>query len=216
VIKIIPSILTVNLNELKEELSICEGVVDRVQIDVVDGVFANNKTIDPSLITNLDTELNLDFHLMVKEPASWVEKCANAGADRIIAQIEMMDSQADFVGKVQSLELGVGLAINLATPVSKLDPVILTNLDAVLVMAVEAGFGGQKFHPEVLEKIKKLDDIRVRDKTPYKICVDGGETKEVIDNTRIAGADEVVFGRRLFEGDLLGNIEKLTRAAYGR
>jgi ribulose-phosphate 3-epimerase len=213
---IIPSILTNNFNDFKEKLSFCEGVVDRVQIDVVDGVFADNRTIDPSLIGNLDIEINLDFHLMVKEPTSWVEKCANAGADRIIAQIEMMDSQIDFVGKVQSLGLGVGLAINLKTPVSKLNPVILTNLDMVLVMTVEAGFGGQKFHPEVLEKVSQLDEIRARDNTPYKICVDGGETKEVIDDTRMAGADEVIFGGRLFEGSLLDNIEKLTKAAYGR
>ena len=213
-LKIIPSILTNNRVELEEKLAFCVGEVSRVQVDVVDGVFTNNRTVDPALLADLEYNLDLDFHLMVKEPVNWIERCADAGADRIIAQIEMMSSQVEFVGKVQEKALYVGLAIDLDTPVSRLDPVVLTNLDVVLVMAVKAGFGGQKFHPEVLRKVKELDEIRARDKTPFKICVDGGETEDVVDDSKIAGADEVVVGKILFSGNLKDNIEKFQKAAY--
>ena len=212
-VEIIPSILTSNVKEALDMITVCEGVVRRVQIDIVDGFFADNRTIDPANLGILDTSLGLDFHLMVKEPINWIEKCANAGADRIIGQIEMMESQVEFVKRVQLTNLRVGLAIDLATPVSKLDPVILTDLDVVLVMSVKAGFGGQKFDARALDKIKKLAEIRIRDRTPYRICVDGGETEKVIDESTYEGADEIVIGRRLFRSDLAGNIEKMQLAS---
>lgn len=222
-VDIIPAILTDNITELTEkvkrvnEVSYMEEVsVRKIQIDIIDGVFVDNKTIDPANIVGLDTDLGIDFHLMVKEPINWVEKCANAGADRIIGQIEMMGSQVDFVGKVQETGLYVGLAVDLETPISKLDPVILSNVDVVLLMAVKAGWGGQKFDKGVLGKIKELDEIRARDKTPFKICVDGGETTDVIDDTHYAGADEVVIGQRLFNGDLAENIKRFAEAANVR
>lgn len=213
-VDIIPSILTNSATEALEELSICEDVVKRVQIDIVDGVFAGNKTIDPSNLGRPETSLALDFHLMVKDPVNWVEKCANAGADRIIGQIEMMESQMEFLERVQLTNLRVGLAIDIDTPVSDLDPTILNNLDVVLVMSVKAGWGGQKFDDRAIKKIKELDEIRVRDSTPFRICVDGGETESVIDDTHFAGADEVAIGKRLFEGNIAENIIKFQRAAH--
>jgi ribulose-phosphate 3-epimerase len=212
-VKIIPAILTANPQELRQRLILAERVVDRVQIDVVDGQFAKNRTVDPSLLENLETDLNLDFHLMTKEPVDWVERCIRAEADRIIGQIELMSDQIAFVGKVQEVGSQVGLAVDLDTPISAIDPTILTNLDVVLLMAVKAGFGGQKFNDKVIKKIKELDKIRVRDDTPFAICVDGGETEETIDDTWISGADEVAVGSRLFNGDLAANIEKLMKAA---
>lgn len=220
-VEIIPAILTDNITELEERLGAVDEAVDanganikRVQIDIIDGEFVDNKTVDPANMGGVDTNLSLDFHLMVKEPINWIEKCANAGADRIIGQIEMMHSQVDFVGRVQESGLYVGLAVDLETPVSKLDPVVLTNVDVVLLMAVKAGWGGQKFDARVLEKIKELDEIRARDATPFKICVDGGETEETINETHFAGADEVVAGKRLFDGNLKENIERMQKAAY--
>lgn len=215
-VEIIPSILTNNATEAVELLGRCDGVTNRVQIDIVDGVFANNKTIDPANLGTPDLSVGLDFHLMVKEPVNWVEKCANTGADRIIGQIEMMESQIEFVKRVQEMDLRVGLAIDLNTPVSAFDPVVLNDLDMVLVMTVKAGFGGQKFVPAALDKVRELDEIRIRDRTPFRICVDGGETEDVVDDTNFAGADEVVFGRRLFKGDLGENIKKFELAASRR
>lgn len=213
-IKVIPAILSSSPQEVKELLNQAEGIVDRVQIDIIDAQFAQNRTIDPSVLENFDTEVLLDFHLMAKEPVDWVERAVRAGADRIIGQIEQMNSQVDFVGKVSEVGLSVGLAIDLETPVSALDPTILNNLDVVLVMAVKAGFGGQKFEPKALDKIRELDDIRARDDNPFRICVDGGETLDTIDDTRIAGADEIAIGRRLFSGDLVVNIDRFIKAAY--
>ncbi len=220
-VEIIPAILTDNITGLTEKLKIIDNEilandapVKRVQIDVIDGQFVNNKTVDPVNMLGIETLLSLDFHLMVHQPVNWIEKCANAGADRIIGQIEMMSSQTEFVERVSETGLYVGLAVDLETPVEKLDPVVLTNVDVILLMAVSAGWGGQKFDARVLDKIKKLDEIRSRDKTPYRICVDGGETVDNIDETHFAGADEVVIGKRLFDGNFAENVKKFQNAAH--
>ncbi len=213
-VKVIPAILTDNVNELKDLLSRCEGVIDRVQIDILDGVFAGNKTIDPLVFEHIETDLLLDFHLMVKEPKSWIEKCVRAGADRIIGQIEMMTSQEGFVGKVQEVGKYVGLAIDLKTPVDSIDETVINSIDAVLVMSVNAGFGGQEFEHKALNKIKKLNEIRNQDLTPFSIIDDGGITMDTVDDAKRAGVDEVAIGKRLFEGDLKTNIEKFIKSSY--
>lgn len=213
--KVIPAILTNSPVEAKELLRVAEDAgLDRVQIDIIDGVFAENKTIDPSVFESVETSLKLDFHLMVKEPISWVERCIKAGADRIIGQIEMMASQEKFVGKVQEVGAYVGLAIDLPTSVEALDEVIINSVDAVLVMSVKAGFGGQEFDDSALKKIKVLDNIRSRDTSPFSIIDDGGITLNTIDDAKRSGADEIVIGRRLFEGDLKENMEKFLKASY--
>ncbi len=211
---VVPAILTSSTEELQKLLVQAEAVVKRVQIDIIDGDYVDNKTIDPEVFENLDTDLLLDFHLMVKEPKNWVERCVRAGADRIIGQIEMMSSQEEFVGKVQEVGAYVGLAVDLDTPVENLESSIINTLDAVLVMSVQAGYGGQKFEPKAIEKIERLDKIRERDETPFKIIDDGGITFENMGEIRLAGVDEVAIGRRLFDGDLKENIDKLVIAAY--
>lgn len=212
--EIIPAIFTNNPQELREMLSRIEGIVERAQIDIVDGRFADSKTLDPSVLADIDTSLKLDFQLMVKEPINWVEKCISGQADRIIGQIEAMRDQTEFIGKVQEVGASVGLAIDIVTEVSEIDPAILNDLDVVLVMSVAAGFGGQKFEKRALDKIKKLGEIRARDDTPFRICVDGGVTTENIAEIRKKGADEVAIGRRIFEGDFENNIKKFQEIAY--
>ena len=214
-VEIIPAILTNDIREIEEKLSRAEGIVKRIQIDIVDGQFAANRTIDPSFLGNIETDLSLDFHLMTKEPVDWVERAVRGGADRIIGQIEQMTNQVEFIGKVAEVGLSVGLAIDLATPVSALDSTIITNLDVVLVMAVKAGFGGQKFDLSALLKVNELDKIRVRDDTPFKICVDGGINEDNIKKVVKAGADEVAVGSRIFDGGLTENIRRFQEAAHG-
>ena len=213
-LEIIPAILTNDPRELEQLIGKAEGVVDRAQIDIVGGQFAKNETIDPSVLENVDTNLKLDFHLMTKNPTAWVERCIKGMADRIFGQIEMMDDQVEFVGKVQEVGVKIGLAIDIDTPVSDLDSTILNNLDAVLLMSYPAGVGGQPFDPKVLDTIKKLDGIRTRDNTPFKICVDGGITEKTIGKVRKAGVDEVAIGRIIFEGDLKENLLRFKEAAY--
>lgn len=212
--KVIPSILTNDPEDLKEKLKRAEGVVDRVSIDIIDGVFANNKTVDPGVLEEIDTPLKIDYQLMTKEPVNWVERCVRGQADRIIGHVEMMTSQVEFIGKVGEVGLGVGLGLDMETPAEKIDSAILTDLDVVLVMSVPAGFGGQKFEPLVIEKIQQLDEIRSNDATPFVIQDDGGITFEYIDDLRLAGVDEVSIGNRIFDGDLKTNINRFLKAAY--
>ncbi len=217
-LEIIPAILTLNKNELEEKISLLSDVSDivkRVQIDIVDGKFAKNKTIEPDVIGELDVDQLVDFHLMTKEPVDWVERCARGMSDRIIGHIEMMSSQVKFVGRVQELGFKVGLAVDIDTSLSEIDPVILRDLDVVLIMSVKGGFGGQKFNELALEKIKKLDEMRVYDKTPFRICVDGGINEENISKVRAAGADEVVIGAYFFKENLRTHYQKLEKASYG-
>ena len=213
-IQIIPSILTSDPNEARELIARCEGVVDRISIDIIDGKFAPNKTVEPDIFFDLDTKLKIDYQLMVDEPINWVEKCIKGGADRIIGHVEKMSDQIAFMAKVQEVGVQVGLALDLPTPVSAIDELILNNLDIVLVMSVPAGFGGQNFDEKVLKKIVKLDEIRSRDKSPFRIQDDGGIVLSEIDDAHFAGADEASIGRRLFEGDLADNIRKFQMAAH--
>lgn len=212
-IQIIPSLLTNSPQELRELIRQAEGEVNRVHIDIIDGVYADNKTIDPSAMENIETNLLIDFHLMVDDPVNWVEKCIRAGADRIVAQIEMMGDQSEFVEKVTQAGVGLGLAIDLNSDVNEIDETLLGSLDVVLVMSVQAGFGGQEFHKEALDKIAELDRIRKENGYTYTICDDGGITVEVIDDVRREGADEAVVGRRLFKGDLGKNVEEFIDAS---
>lgn len=214
-IEIIPAILTNDPKELEEKLRQLEGIVQRVQIDIVDGVFADNKTISLEAAANIETDLLLDIQLMAKEPADWVERAVRAMADRVIGHIEMMSDQMAFIAKVAETGEKVGLAIDLSTPVSAFDPAVLNSLDVVLVMSVKAGFGGQDFQEPALEKVTKLSNYRASNNCKYRICVDGGINEENIAKVRQAGADEVAVGHSLFEGNIRERLEGLRRAAYG-
>ena len=214
-LEIIPAILTTDIREIEEKLGRCEGLAERVQIDIVDGQYAANRTIDPSVMESVDTPLNLDFHLMTKEPALWVERALRGGADRVIGQIEAMSDQVAFIGKVSEVGLSVGLALDLDTDIEKIEPTILSNLDVVLVMSVKAGFSGQEFDRKALSKVKELGKLRAKDDTPFKICVDGGITEENIGEVVKAGADEAAIGKRIFEGDLAQNLERFRKQANG-
>lgn len=213
-VKIIPSIPTSDPKELMELLKRCEGICERVSIDIVDGRFAKNKTIEPDILNNFETDLKIDYQLMVVEPINWVEACIRGQADRIIGHIEHMSDQAAFVSKVQEVGVKVGLALDLDTPVSKIDPAIINSLDVVLVMSVPAGFGGQKFDERALQKIKELDEIRSRDSSPFIIHDDGGVTLEKIYNVHRLGVEEVSIGKRIFDGDLKAEMDKYQKAAH--
>lgn len=205
-VEIIPAILANDPQDLREKIEVAGQVVVRVQIDIIDGEFADNKTIDPTILTNLETNLNYDFHLMVKEPVNWVEKCINAGGDRIIGQIEMMNDQFEFINKIQEKGMLAGLAIDIDTPVSQIEPSALSAVDLVLVLSVKAGFGGQEFDKKAIEKIEELVRIRERENFGFRIGDDGGVTMEEMPDLSQAKVDEVVIGSRIFKGDIGKNI----------
>lgn len=196
-VKVIPAILTNNPQVLKILITKAQSLGDRVQIDIIDGKFANNKTISPEALENIDTSLFIDYHLMVDEPIHWVEKAVRGQGDRLIGQVEKMTSQLDFIKKVGEVGLSVGLAVDLPTPISIIEESTLPDLDVVLLMSVPAGFGGQKFDTSVFAKIKKLSEIRSEKGLSFKICIDGGVTKYLIPNLEKLGSDEVAIGRSL-------------------
>lgn len=218
---IIPSILTNSPEEVREAMKNLNDVIlpygfplDRVQIDINDGSFLGVKTIEPLLLFDIETDLNIDFHLMTKEPTTWVEDCVRGQADRIIGQIEKMNDQISFVGKVAEVGAKVGLAVDIETPLDQLDESIMTSLDVILLMSYPAGHGGQKFDERVLEKIKSLKEMREVDAKPFKICVDGGIDLDNIKRIKMAGADEAAIGKKLIEGDTEANFEKFIKALY--
>lgn len=212
-LEIIPSILSSDPNEARSLLSLCQGNVARAHIDIIDGIFANNKTVDPLVFRDVDTSVLLDYHLMVKEPINWIEKCITSHAERIIGQVEMMDNQTKFIETCIENGVKSGLALDLPTQVSALSLDVLSKVDVVLVMSVRAGFGGQEFDESSLPKIEELAEIRDREGFSYKICDDGGVTMDTIALTRGEGIDEVAIGRRLFHGDLVENIDHFQKAA---
>lgn len=209
--ELIPSILTNNKKELEEKLQALSGLVERVHIDIIDGIFVDNLTITPEIVMGINTDLKIDFHLMVSDPVNWIQRCGDAGADRIIAQIENIQDQKDFLGKVAEIGIDCGFALDLSTPIEDIDDYLLKNLDLVLVMGVKAGFGGQGFNSSCQDKVKDLNKIRRKDPTPFKICVDGGVTAEVAKNLVGNGANEIVVGKRLWEGVLDNNIEEFNK-----
>lgn len=212
-VDIIPAILTNDPNEVRQKIQKLQDLTERVQIDVIDGKFADNKTVDIAIFDSIETSLRLDFHLMVDEPINWVERCIRAGADRIIGHIELMTEPLSFLAKCQSMAIGAGVAFDLDTPLAKLESEIMNNFDVVLLMGVPAGFGGQEFNPKVLSKLKELATRKKESNSTFRICLDGGQTLETIGQTAYAGADEVVVGKRLFEGDVSQNIQEFHQAS---
>lgn len=212
-IAILPSLLSNDISELS-------GLIDktksesRVHVDILDGVFAKNTTVEPQEIASLRTNSKLDFHLMVYEPVTWLQKCKEGGADRVISQVEMMVDVDAYVDVSNDLFGMVGLALDLDSEVEKIPMELLHRLDTILLMSVRAGFGGQEFNATVLEKVRYFDNLRNENGYNYSIGIDGGITPENITSVVDAGADEVSVGRRLFDGDLAGNIQKYLERAY--
>jgi len=168
-VKIIPAILRPNLREFQEDFDKVKGLVGRVQVDVIDGVFADNKTVNPEDLEVIDTVVEWDWHLMVDRPEKWVKRCVRGGTGRVFAHIERMNDVAGYIAETQVAGMGVGLALDLETDVDRLEEYVY-DLDAVLLMSVKAGFQGQEFDERVLSKIASVRKMR----SDIPIVVDGG------------------------------------------
>lgn len=204
---IIPSILTNDIKDLIDLEKRAEGAISRVQLDVIDGKFAQNTTIDPLILKNIPTSLSFDFHLMVNEPIDWIDHCATGQNNRIIGQIEYMSDQKKFVEKVAEKGYLSGLGVDLATPVESLDTEALKKVNVVLLMSVPAGFGGQEFNLAVWDKLEKILKLKKELNLNFKICIDGGINKELANQMKTMGVDEIAIGRRIFEPDLKENLK---------
>ncbi len=213
-IKISPSILSADFSQLGNEIKRLEkSGADMIHVDVMDGHFVPNLTIGPPVIKALRkcTNIPFDVHLMIKPVQKYIKDYADAGADTITIHPEATDDLALSIKHIKQFKKKVGLSLN---PNSNIDIILdhLDQIDLVLIMSVFPGFGGQKFMPEVLEKIKKISEIKKQKKLNFDIEVDGGinfsNSKIVIE----AGANILVSGTTIFKennGDLKKNIETL-------
>ncbi len=213
-IQISPSILSADFSQLGNEIKKLEkGGADMIHVDVMDGHFVPNLTIGPPVIKTLRnyTKLPFDVHLMINPVHKYIKNYADAGADIITIHPEATENLSNSIKHIKELGKKVGVSLN---PETKTDVVkkYLKEIDLILIMSVHPGFGGQKFIPEVLDKIKELKKIKLNENLKYDIEVDGGidfnNSKLVIN----AGANILVSGTTIFKnnnGDIKKNIETL-------
>jgi ribulose-phosphate 3-epimerase len=199
-IEIAPSILAADFSSLGEQIQAVErGGANMLHVDVMDGHFVPNITIGVPVVASLRkaTSLLLDVHLMISEPDRYVGAFAEAGADMISVHQEACVHLNRTLSAIREVDLEAGVVVNPATPVTTLSEV-LPQVDFVLVMSVNPGFGGQKFIPGAVEKIRQLKELRERHNYAYRVEVDGGIGPANIAEVVRAGAEIIVAGTSVF------------------
>ena len=213
-IKISPSILSADFSKLGEEILALEKAgADYIHIDVMDGHFVPNITIGPEVIKRLRpvTNLTFDVHLMISPVNNFIKNFADAGADIITFHHEATENMSETIDLIKKLGKKVGVSLK---PKSKINLVenYLKEIDLILIMSVEPGFGGQKFMPEVLGNMKKLRDIVDEKKLSVDIEIDGGINFDNSKKAKDFGANILVSGSTIFKehnGNLKKNIQLL-------
>ena len=211
-----PSILSADFARLGEQVrAACEGGASVIHVDIMDGHFVPNLTLGPPVVKSLRrvTELPLDCHLMIENPDEFIPAFAEAGADWISVHQEACRHLNRTLNLIKSHDCLAGVVINPATPADVLAEV-LDIVDYVLVMSVNPGFGGQKFIPATLKKMRQLTETRSQRGLSYRIEVDGGVALDTVADLVRAGAEILVAGNAVFgSGDPTRNAEALLKAA---
>jgi len=214
-LKIAPSILSADFSRLKDEIEAVEGAgADWLHVDVMDGHFVPNISFGIPILEAVRraTDLPVDVHLMIDNPAKYVEVFRRAGADSLIIHVEAVPEPRPLLERIRALGAGAGLALNPPTPLSASEA-SLPYCDAILVMSVMPGFGGQEFEPVALEKLRAL---KSRADVSALLEVDGGVTVDTIGPCAAAGTDLFVAGTAIFhEDDYRTAVHDLRAAAKG-
>ena len=200
---IAPSILSADFTILGKEIrAVEEAGADWIHVDVMDGHFVPNITMGPLVAEAVRraTKLPVDVHLMIENPNLYIEDFARAGADYISVQVETCTHLHRTIELIKSQEVKAGAVLNPATPLAALED-ILFDLDFVLIMSVNPGFGGQKFIPHSLEKIRELKAMIEKRKLETLIEVDGGINADTVQAVARAGADVYVAGSAVFNSN---------------
>jgi ribulose-phosphate 3-epimerase len=199
-VKIAPSILSADFSKLGEEIKDVEaGGADYIHVDVMDGHFVPNITIGPLIVEAIRpiTKLPLDVHLMIDNPDHYIEAFAKAGADYITVHVEACRHLHRTIHYIKSFGVKAGVVLNPATPVDFIQHV-LSDVDMVLLMSVNPGFGGQAFIPEVLTKIKALKKMIDEKGLQVEIEIDGGVNEQTAKQCIEAGATVLVAGSAIY------------------
>ncbi|WP_027963145.1 ribulose-phosphate 3-epimerase [Halalkalibacillus halophilus] len=214
-VKIAPSILSADFSKLGEEIKAVESNVDYIHVDVMDGHFVPNITIGPLIVDAIRpvTDLPLDVHLMIENPENYIPAFVKAGADIITVHQEACPHLHRVIQLIRNEGAKPGVVINPATPVESIEP-ILQDIDLVLIMTVNPGFGGQSFIHSAISKIEKLAEIRDEFGFDFEIEIDGGVNESTAALCVEAGADVLVAGSAIFnKEDRIKAIEQIRESS---
>ena len=201
--KIAPSILSADFARLGEEVQAVEKAgADYIHVDVMDGHFVPNITIGPLVVEGVKrvTSLPLDVHLMIENPDHYINDFARAGADIITVHVEAVNHLHRSIQLIRDAGCKTAVSLNPATPLESIE-YVMDDLDMVLIMSVNPGFGGQKFIPGSLQKIKRLREMIIEQGLNIDIEVDGGVNSKTIGDVSAAGANIFVAGSAIFNKD---------------
>lgn len=199
-VEIAPSILSADFSRLGEQIRLVEPYAGRIHVDVMDGHFVPNLSMGPMVVDSIRsaTTLPIEVHLMVEDPGMFVDPFLGAGADRLIFHVEVAEDAGELAGKIRSAGAPAGLAIKPGTPLEQA-LLWLNDVDLVIVMTVEPGFGGQAFMEEMLPKVararREVNELGI----DVDIEVDGGIDLDTAVRARDAGANVFVAGNAIFE-----------------
>lgn len=208
--ELVPSLLSANFYNLEKDLDILKNsAIKTIHLDVMDGMFVPNLSIGIPVIESINkfvgNQFVFDTHLMIEKPERYIEAFKKAGSDILTVHVEATSDLPSVISEVKNAGMKAGVSLNPETDIKVFDD-ILNIVDLVLVMSVHPGFGGQKFMPVAIDKVKHLYEMREMNNYNYIIEIDGGIDKSNLKTALDAGVDYVVAGSSVFRGDINNNI----------